>query len=187
MIRLLTEEATVSASSRPGSTLSGSFTSYNYSSHVSCHSITKSHILQRRKDEFCSTIFWLDTTLFLNTANAGTARFVLQLSQTALPFAELVQTKRAQNNLRCALVGLRRVHSLHSGAVSHHSAFLFVAACLSGRFSVVGRALVIHIKWAFNGANGIHWQFWGEWERLTAICVSDWGGWSSGITPSDVS
>lgn len=35
------------------------------------------------------------------------------------------------------------------------------SCCLSGRFWVAGRDLVIHIKWLFNGATSIWLRYWG--------------------------
>ena len=63
--------------------------------------------------------------------------------------------------------------------------FSVCSCCLSGRFWDAGWALVIHIKWLFNGASSISWQCWGVWGRWMAISVSDWRNWNEaqGLLP----
>lgn len=78
-----------------------------------------------------------------------------------------MQTNLRQNRAHCVLAGLILWNLCFS--------VFPCGCCLSGRFCVAGRALVIHIKWLFNVPNSIAWQYWGMWGRWMAISVSDGG------------
>lgn len=132
---------------------------------MSCYSITESHILQRRKDEFCFPIFWLDTTLLLNTANAGTERFVaVPQNHPAIHWQKWHKTVRTVRSQDFGVFAA-------SAAVlfPHHTAFLFVVVVWVGGFWLLGelwssilsgclmeQTASIH---NFKGSKGGWWRF----------------------------